>query len=512
MTSTMPRTLAVARPGRLAYEAAARWQELLVERRLGSDGTDCLLLLEHPPVYTLGRGADPRFLGAGAAGDIPVVRTTRGGQVTYHGPGQLVGYPIVDLRGHRQDVRWYVREIEQVLIDALAVLGLVADRVQGLPGVWVAGRKIGSIGIAIRRWVTWHGFALNVAADLEAFAAITPCGIEGVRMTSVAREGGPADVDGSRTWCSRRSRALWLRRRVPSPARTWRSRCVHDRDGGHERHPPWIKVRAPGGAGYVETRGIVKSLGLHTVCEEAQCPNLGECWGHKTATFMLLGDTCTRNCSFCAVAHGKPLAVDPHEPARVGEAVARLGLRHVVVTSVDRDDLPDGGRVTSRPRRRRSVRGSRLPDRGAGARLPGQPRCRPNGRGGTGRHLQPQRRDGASALPAGPPGGEVRALTGSDRGGPRPQGRRLTKAGMMLGLGEELDEVRQVFDDLRRIGCDILTLGQYLRPSAESHRGRALCDPEEFTALGEEARAKGFRHVESGPLVRSSYHAWAHVP
>jgi lipoic acid synthetase len=109
------------------------------------------------------------------------------------------------------------------------------------------------------------------------------------------------------------------------------------------RHPPWIKVRAPGGPGYVETLGIVKSLGLHTVCEEARCPNLGECWAHKTATFMLLGDTCTRNCSFCAVAHGKPLTVDPHEPEHVGAAVARLGLRHVVVTSVNRDDLPDGG-------------------------------------------------------------------------------------------------------------------------------------------------------------------------
>jgi lipoate-protein ligase B len=192
----MMRTLAVARPGRIAYEDATRWQEALVERRLAGGVSDCLLLLEHPPVYTLGRGADPRFLGLGAEGGIRVVRTSRGGQVTYHGPGQLVGYPIVDLRGHRQDVRWYVREIEGVLIDALAVFGIDGGRVDGLPGVWVSGkRKIGSIGVAIRRWVAWHGFALNVADDLGGFGAITPCGIPGVQMTSVAREGVPADLD-----------------------------------------------------------------------------------------------------------------------------------------------------------------------------------------------------------------------------------------------------------------------------------------------------------------------------
>jgi lipoyl(octanoyl) transferase len=200
MTGSMGKTLAVARPGRVAYDAAARWQEGLVERRLAGDGTDALLLLEHPAVYTLGRGADPRFLGRGADGDVPVVRSNRGGQVTWHGPGQLVGYPIVDLRGHRQDVRWYVREVEQVLIDALATIGIEAGRVDGLPGVWVDGRrkkrcKIASVGIAIRRWVTWHGFALNVAPDLGGFAAITPCGIDGVQMTSVAREGGTPEMD-----------------------------------------------------------------------------------------------------------------------------------------------------------------------------------------------------------------------------------------------------------------------------------------------------------------------------
>jgi len=185
--------LRVARCGRVPYEIALAWQEALVARRLDG-GPDVLLVLEHPPVYTLGRGADARFLGAAAEGDIPVVRVGRGGQVTYHGPGQLVGYPIVGLRDLRPDVRWYVRGLEEVLISALADLGIAAERRPGLTGVWVGPRKIGSIGVAIRRWVTWHGFALNVAPDVSGFAAITPCGIDGVVMTSVAREGGPSDL------------------------------------------------------------------------------------------------------------------------------------------------------------------------------------------------------------------------------------------------------------------------------------------------------------------------------
>ena len=186
--------LRVARCGRVPYEIALAWQEALVARRLDG-GPDVLLVLEHPPVYTLGRGADARFLGAAAEGDIPVVRVGRGGQVTYHGPGQLVGYPILGLCDLRPDVRWYVRGLEEVLIGALADLGIAATRRPGLTGVWVGLRKIGSIGVAIRRWVTWHGFALNVTPDVSGFAAITPCGIDGVVMTSVAREGGPSDLE-----------------------------------------------------------------------------------------------------------------------------------------------------------------------------------------------------------------------------------------------------------------------------------------------------------------------------
>jgi len=189
--------LEVAAPGRVEYARAVAWQEALVARCLAG-GPDALLLLEHPPVYTLGRGADPVHLGLAAETGAPIVRTHRGGQVTYHGPGQLVGYPILDLRRRRPDVRWYLRTLEDVLIHALADLGIAAERRAGLTGVWVGPRKIASIGVALRRWVSWHGFALNVGRDLGGFDAITPCGIAGVQMTSVAREGATGSLETAR--------------------------------------------------------------------------------------------------------------------------------------------------------------------------------------------------------------------------------------------------------------------------------------------------------------------------
>jgi lipoic acid synthetase len=278
------------------------------------------------------------------------------------------------------------------------------------------------------------------------------------------------------------------------------------------RHPPWLKVRAPGGPGFTETLGIVRGLDLHTVCEEAHCPNLAECWSHKTATFMLLGDTCTRNCAFCAVSHGRPLSVDPHEPDRVAVAVGRLGLRHVVVTSVNRDDLADGGAAHFAA----TVRAIRRE----------HPACRievlvPDFQGDL---------ESVATVVAAPvdvfnhnvetvprlyrrvrPGARYERSLAVLEAALDVTGRRLTKAGLMLGLGEERAELVAVLEDLRRVGCSILTLGQYLQPSREHLPIERYVTPEEFEALGRDASKMGFRHVESGPLVRSSYHAWAHV-
>ena len=279
------------------------------------------------------------------------------------------------------------------------------------------------------------------------------------------------------------------------------------------RHPPWLKVRAPGGPGYVETRATITSLGLHTVCEEAHCPNIGECWAHKTATVMLLGDTCTRNCGFCAVRHGRPLTIDPDEPARVARAVERLGLQHVVITSVDRDDLPDGGAghfaATARevkallPACRVEVL---VPDfqgnLAAVAAVAASPVDIFNHNVETVPRLYRRVRAGARYERSLAVLREARALRAD----------WLTKAGLMLGLGEETGEILKVFSDLRDVGCDILTLGQYLRPSAEHLAVERYVPPDEFVQLRQEALGLGFRHVEAGPLVRSSYHAWAHVP
>ncbi len=279
------------------------------------------------------------------------------------------------------------------------------------------------------------------------------------------------------------------------------------------RHPPWLKVRAPGGPGFAETMATVRELGLHTVCQEARCPNIGECWGHRTATFMLLGDTCTRNCGFCAVTHGRPLAVDPAEPLRVASAVARLGLRHVVVTSVNRDDLADGGAAhfaATAGAIKRLLPGCRVevlvPDfqgnLASVAEVVASPIDVFNHNLETVPRLYRRVRAGARYA-------RSLAVLEAAHGG---RDRLLTKTGLMLGLGETQEELASVFRDLRSIGCDILTLGQYLRPSGEQLPVERYVPPEEFTALGAEALALGFRHVEAGPLVRSSYHAWSHVP
>jgi lipoic acid synthetase len=279
------------------------------------------------------------------------------------------------------------------------------------------------------------------------------------------------------------------------------------------RHPPWLKVRAPGGAAFAETMATVRELDLHTVCQEARCPNIGECWGHKTATFMLLGDTCTRNCAFCAVAHGRPLAVDQGEPERVADGVARLGLRHVVVTSVNRDDLPDGG-AAHFAATARAIK-ARLPDcrvevlvpdfqgdLDAVATVVASPIDLFNHNLETVPRLYRRARAGARY---------ERSLAVLDAArGARPG--LLTKAGLMLGLGEQEQELLSVFADLRAVGCSILTLGQYLRPSAAHLPVIRYVPPEEFAAIRSAALMLGFGHVEAGPLVRSSYHAWTHVP
>jgi lipoic acid synthetase len=272
--------------------------------------------------------------------------------------------------------------------------------------------------------------------------------------------------------------------------------------------PEWLKVRAPGSPSYTRLKGIMRELQLHTVCEEAQCPNIGECWHHGTATFMILGHVCTRMCSYCAVSHGRPESVDAAEPSRVAHAIHQLGLNYVVITSVDRDDLPDGGASIFAETIRETR--ARLPEcrievlipdfQGNEAALQAVLDARPdvlNHNTETVPRLYRMARSG---------GRYSRTLELLDRS--RTYAPDIpTKTGVMVGLGEEHDELVTVFQDLREVGCGILTIGQYLRPSAAHAPMVRYYHPDEFRELKQIALDLGFVHVESGPLVRSSYHA-----
>lgn len=272
--------------------------------------------------------------------------------------------------------------------------------------------------------------------------------------------------------------------------------------------PSWLKVKAPGSENFLRLKGIMNDLKLHTVCEEAHCPNIGECWHHGTATFMILGDVCTRACSYCAVAHGKPNDLDTAEPGRVANAIETMALKHAVITSVDRDDIEDGGAFifaeTIRQTRER-VPGCRIevliPDfQGVESSLRAVLDAGPdvlNHNIETVPRLYRMARSGGKYLRS------LELLDRSRRYAPA----IATKTGIMVGLGEEKDEIVQVFNDLRDAGVSILTIGQYLRPTPAHAPMARYYHPDEFAELKAIALGKGFVHVESGPLVRSSYHA-----
>src|SRR5688572_889177 len=274
------------------------------------------------------------------------------------------------------------------------------------------------------------------------------------------------------------------------------------------RKPEWLKVRAPGGPNYIRLKRLMREWNLHTVCEEAHCPNIGECWQDATATFMILGDVCTRNCGYCAVAHGRPVWEDREEPERIGRAVAALGLEHVVITSVNRDDLADGGAAhwaaTIRAVHQHARAGrveALIPDfQGLAPSLQAVIDAAPailNHNTETVPRLYKLARHG----------GRYDRTLELFRRTRAAAPRLVTKSGIILGLGETVDELIATMRDLREVDVNILTLGQYLRPSAQHLPVMKYYRPEEFTELGEIGRSLGFAHVESGPLVRSSYHA-----
>jgi lipoic acid synthetase len=532
-------TLRVRELGRVPYAEANDLQRALHRET----GDDYLLVVEHPHVYTLGTRADPAHVLV-APNDVgaELVESDRGGDVTYHGPGQLVGYPIVTLPAWRdglRDVVAYVRNLEAVLVAALADLGVEARTEAGFTGVWVRDEKVAAIGVKVAGGRTRHGFALNVEPDLAMFDHIVPCGIADRGVTSLARLLGRSpdaravvdaivarftetfgydDVDRQSVLAPEGVLDPAPVERLSSGARGATSEPVRllgrlaaagvaaPAPDPAFRRPEWMKVRANLGEGYRETKRLMRGLDLHTVCEEAGCPNIYECWADRTATFMILGERCTRACGFCLVDTRHPLALDAGEPARVADAVVQLGLEHAVVTSVARDDLSDGGAAhfaatiaAVRAASPRTTVEVLIPDcKGDVDALAVVLAAAPDV---VNHNLETVARLQRAVRPS---AGYARSLTLLARAH---EAGFVAKSGLIAGMGETDAEMRAAITDLRNVGVEVLTIGQYLRPSPAHAPVVRWWTPADFDAWRAFALDLGFAHVECGPLVRSSYHA-----
>jgi lipoic acid synthetase len=524
--------------GRLPYTEAWDLQRAIHEGKVtGRTEDDYLLLLEHPPVFTIGRNGDQSNLLVDRAGlDAEVHHVDRGGDITFHGPGQLVGYPILSLEDPKQIVP-YVRRLEETLIATLGDLGVEAWAEPGYTGVWTGKGKVAAIGVRVARRVTMHGFALNLHPDMAFFGMMNPCGITDRPVTSLS------DLVGRRVTLEEAVEVLIPRfeevlargktetqlaafvrgqgrrsdfevdrllaagtfspdRRSSEPV------LIHGRLPGEPVRPDWMKVTARLDGDYIELKKMMRRLDLNTVCEEAGCPNIYECWGMGTATLMILGDKCTRACSFCNVTTGKPTEYDVFEPFRAAEAIATMNLRHAVITSVNRDDLDDGGAGifahTISEARRRSP-GTEIevlvPDfKGEREALQTVMDAGPevlNHNTETVLRLQRDIRTSANY-------GRSLALLWRAKQ-MNPDG--LTKSGLIVGMGETREEVLGALADMRAVGIDIITIGQYLRPTARHRPIHRYVHPDEFAEYKSHGEGLGIPHVESGPLVRSSYHA-----
>ena len=498
------RPITIWQPGLLDYDSGLDWQERLATAlRQGKLG-ESLILLQHTPVITVGRDGGWEDILASPAlleqTGVVVRETDRGGKATYHGPGQLVAYPI--MRVEHERLYEYLHNLEQVVIDLLAEYGISAGRFEEHPGVWVAGRKIAAVGLAIHGEITRHGLALNVAPNMEHFELLVPCGITDRSAVSMQQVLGRApDFDEVTQRFAQHFARIYRRSLKFMPGEP-------PRDGSG--HPDWLRLRVSQEAIEAAARmeALLADLHLHTVCQSAHCPNVGECFLRGTATFMILGDHCTRGCRFCAVEQGRQAPPDPDEPRRVAEAADRLGLTYVVVTSVTRDDLPDGGAghfAATVQAIRQALPGATvellIPDmRGSVSALETVAASRPeiiNHNVETVPRLYHQVRPQADYHRS------LSVLRWIKRYAPH----IVTKSGLMLGLGETVDEVLSMMYDLRRAGCDVLTLGQYLQPTEAQLEVVRYVPPHEFAAYKARGTEMGFQAVAAGPLVRSSYRA-----
>jgi len=511
-------------------EILARQHELCEKRRRNEVG-DTVLVVEHPAVITLGARRSANRLVAQSeelsSRNIEVVNIRRGGGATAHNPGQLVFYPIVNLRQLGLGINEYVRKLEQIGIELLASLGVQACRRKAFPGLWVGEqpaskgardatqerqdtRKIASVGVRVSRFITHHGMAINIQNDLSIFELLVPCGLDGVRMTSVLEETGRRH---SMDYVKQKLSGLLTKHfsnegptsvsfkgsvEVPKPA-----------DETVKRLPSWLRRRLTSGETFRQTEQVLSSLDLQTICSSANCPNRGQCWDRGTATVLILGDVCTRNCGFCSVATGRPGPPDPTEPARIAEMAERLNLKYLVLTSVNRDDLPDGGAAQfrdciNRVRSERAQMGFEI--------------LTPDFRNCQDRALRILREalpfvfahnveTVPSLYPKARAGGDYQRSLNLLRLAKETYGDVTTKSSLMLGLGESDAEVEQVMRDLREVGCERITIGQYLKPSPDALEVVEYVEPERFQSWKSKAIELGFRWVISAPYARSSYFA-----
>ena len=483
-------------------------------------------MLEHQHVFTYGPNADleknlkcdPAKVGA------ELVKVNRGGDITYHGPGQLVVYPILNLAPKHgangpADMQAYVSNVEQLVIDTLVHLGVQnVGRLAGYPGVWVdlqshEPKKICAIGVRVSRGRTMHGFALNVSTDLAFMREhIVPCGISEHGVTSLHELGFDLTVRQVADVVSvlvaqrfaggefDRHDVAWSLDATAVPSAATGANLQIS-----ARKPEWLRPHVNHGPEVLATKKTLRDLNLVTVCEEAGCPNLSECWADGTATMMVLGERCTRACGFCLIDTRKPLAPDANEPIRVAQAVAKMKLEHAVLTMVARDDLVDGGmahvaqcireiRIASPSTRVETL----ISDAKGTDALETLFAERPdvlNHNIETVARLQRKVR---------PSAGYARSLSVLARAN---AAGLVTKSGFMLGLGETKAEVEATLIDLAAVGVQIVTIGQYLRPSIAHLPVARWADPQEFDYYAKFGVKLGIKHVEASPLTRSSYHA-----
>ncbi len=465
-----------------------------------------LLLGEHDPVITLGKATEPGDVKPDlcvAMSGIPIKNIGRGGRATLHNPGQLVGYLVCKTRelNINDDPTRLVRQIEEVIIQTLVTYGIQGERRVDAPGVWVGSKKVAFIGIEWDGGQVMHGFSVNLNNDLDDFWKIVPCGFDPAIITSVTQISGK----NVNFWdfAERLQGIFGNLFHVPLVPITYSDLLLIT-----GMRPPWLTVSQFQSNAHQEVENVLTRLQLETVCESAVCPNRGECFSNHTATFLLMGERCTRNCAFCAIPKGKPQALDDTVIPRIAKAVQAMNLEYVVLTSVTRDDLPDGGAsyITKVVREIRHTRPHAqievlIPDfQGSTQSLATIAGAHPdvlNHNVETVPRLYPIVRPQASferSL-------EVLRYFNTLK---RPI---ETKSGLMVGLGETREELEEVFKQLAEVGVHNLTIGQYLRPNDGCVEIHKYYTPEEFLELETLATKAGIQRVFSAPLVRSSYHA-----